>query len=59
MIREYLEATAGKSKKDIELLRSCSIMSLGLAYAGTGHEEATEELMNFVNDQSDNRRFVG
>ena len=58
MIRDYLEETAGRSKKDIELLRSCSIMALGLAYAGTQHEEVTEELMTFVDDQSDNRRFV-
>ena len=58
IIREYLEETAGRSKSDIELLRSCSIMSLGLAYAGTQHEEATEELMKFVEDSSDNRRFL-
>jgi len=55
MVEEYLGETAGRSKADQELMRSCSIMSLGLAYAGTGHEEATDLLNPFVEDDSDAR----
>merc|ERR1740130_2072025 len=53
MLPEYLEETDAKmTKEGNHLLKSSTLLALGLAYAGSAREEITEILCPFIEDDS-------